>query len=53
MEVADPEHAGDLFGVGIDPNIITASYKAMISAANRAAARLPESDRARLCGGEG
>jgi 2-isopropylmalate synthase len=53
MEVADPEHAGDLFGVGIDANIITASYKAMISAANRAAARLPRADRARLCGGEG
>ena len=53
MEVADPEHAGDLFGVGIDANIITASYKAMISAANRAAARLPRSEWARLSGGEG
>jgi 2-isopropylmalate synthase len=51
MEVADPEHAGDLFGVGIDANIITASYKAMISAANRAAARLDPADRHRLCGG--
>ena len=51
MEVADPEYAGDLFGVGIDANIITASYKAMISAANRAAARLDPADRRRLCGG--
>jgi 2-isopropylmalate synthase len=51
MEVADPEHAGDLFGVGIDANIITASYKAMISAANRAAARRPKEEWTRLCGG--
>ena len=53
MEVADPEHPGDLFGVGIDPNIITASFKAMISGANRAAARRPREEWARLCGGEG
>ncbi|MBC7102394.1 MAG: 2-isopropylmalate synthase, partial [Parvibaculum sp.] len=53
MEVADPEHPGDLFGVGIDPNIITASFKAMISGANRAAARRPSEERVRLCGGEG
>ncbi len=52
MEVADPDHAGDLFGVGIDANIITASYKAMISAANRAAARRPKAEWTRLCGGE-
>lgn len=51
MEVADPEHAGDLFGVGIDANIITASYKAMISAANRAASRRPQEEWTRLCGG--
>ena len=51
MEVADPEHAGDLFGVGIDANIITASYKAMISAANRAASRRPKEEWTRLCGG--
>ncbi|MBX3445721.1 MAG: 2-isopropylmalate synthase [Parvibaculaceae bacterium] len=51
MEVADPEHAGDLFGVGIDANIITASYKAMISAANRAASRRPKAEWTRLCGG--
>lgn len=51
MEVADPEHTGDLFGVGIDANIITASYKAMISAANRAAARRPKEEWTRLCGG--
>ena len=53
MEVADPEHPGDLFGVGIDPNIITASFKAMISGANRAAARRPREEWVRLCGGEG
>ncbi|MCF8469625.1 MAG: 2-isopropylmalate synthase [Parvibaculum sp.] len=53
MEVADPEHPGDLFGVGIDANIITASFRAMISAVNRAAARRPRGDRARLCGGDG
>ena len=52
MEVADPEHAGDLFGVGIDANIITASYKAMISAANRVASRRPDEEWARLCGGQ-
>lgn len=51
MEVADPDHAGDLFGVGIDANIITASYKAMISAANRAASRRPKEEWTRLCGG--
>lgn len=53
MEVADPDHAGDLFGVGIDPNIITASFKALISGANRAAARRPREEWVRLCGGEG
>ena len=52
MEVADPEHTGDLFGVGIDANIITASYKAMISAANRAASRRPKEEWTRLCGGQ-
>ncbi|MEQ9228573.1 MAG: 2-isopropylmalate synthase [Parvibaculum sp.] len=51
MEVADPDHPGDLFGVGIDANIITASFKAMLSAANRAAARRPKSEWMRLCGG--
>ncbi|MEP2828649.1 2-isopropylmalate synthase [Parvibaculum sp.] len=53
MEVADPDHPGDLFGVGIDPNIITASFKALISGANRAAARRPREEWVRLCGGEG
>ena len=53
MEVADPEHPGDLFGVGIDANIITASFKAMVSAANRAASRRPKTEWARLCGGAG
>lgn len=53
MEVADPDHPGDLFGVGIDPNIITASFRALISGANRAAARRPREEWVRLCGGEG
>lgn len=39
VEVADKTKAGDVFGVGIDANIITASFRALISAANRAAAR--------------
>ena len=53
MEVADPKHPGDLFGVGIDANIITASFRAMISAVNRIAARRPRAEWARLCGGGG
>jgi 2-isopropylmalate synthase len=39
VEVAETGQAGDVYGVGIDPNIITASFKAVISAANRAARR--------------
>lgn len=39
VEVAETGLAGDVYGVGIDPNIITASFKAVISAANRAARR--------------
>ena len=50
IEVGDPDHPGDLFGVGLDPNIITASLKALVSAANRAAARLDEAERARIYG---
>ena len=50
IEVADPEHPGDLFGVGLDPNIITASLKALVSASNRAAARLGEDERIKIFG---
>ncbi|MGV8997499.1 MAG: 2-isopropylmalate synthase [Parvibaculaceae bacterium] len=39
VEVSETDHAGDVYGVGIDANIITASFKAVISAANRAARR--------------
>lgn len=39
IEVAEKDVPGDVFGVGIDANIITASFKALIGAANRAAAR--------------
>jgi len=39
VEVVQEGRTGDVFGVGIDPNIITASFKALISAANRAVAR--------------
>lgn len=37
--------AGDVFGVGIDPNIITASIKAIFSGINRVWARLPDERR--------
>jgi 2-isopropylmalate synthase len=40
VEVVQNGKAGDVYGVGIDPNIITASFKALISAANRAVARI-------------
>ncbi|HMM14000.1 MAG TPA: 2-isopropylmalate synthase [Parvibaculum sp.] len=39
VEVAENGVPGDIFGVGIDPNIITASFKAVISGANRVARR--------------
>jgi 2-isopropylmalate synthase len=35
MELAHEQQRGDYYGVGIDENIITASFKALISAANR------------------
>ncbi|HSH42077.1 MAG TPA: 2-isopropylmalate synthase, partial [Arenicellales bacterium] len=41
---------GDVYGVGIDPNIITASIKAIFSGINRAWARLPEQQRHALLG---
>lgn len=39
---------GDVFGVGIDPNIISASFRAVISGINRVYARLPEDRREAL-----
>jgi 2-isopropylmalate synthase len=39
VEVSEEGQPGDIFGVGIDPNIITASFKAVVSAANRCAKR--------------
>lgn len=39
---------GDLYGVGIDPNILTASIKAVFSGLNRAWARLPAANRSAL-----
>jgi 2-isopropylmalate synthase len=39
---------GDVFGVGIDPNIITASVKAIVSGINRVWAQLPEDRREAL-----
>ena len=38
LEVARPSGGGDCYGVGIDGNIVTASIKALVSAANRAGA---------------
>jgi len=39
VEVSQEGQPGDIFGVGIDPNIITASFKAVVSATNRCARR--------------
>jgi len=43
--------AGDIFGVGMDGNIISASVKAVISGINRIWARLPDDQRGALLGG--
>ncbi|MDO8421995.1 MAG: alpha-isopropylmalate synthase regulatory domain-containing protein, partial [Parvibaculum sp.] len=51
VEVAETGKPGDVFGVGIDPNIITASFKAVVSAANRCAARHSVADQKALFGG--
>jgi len=48
VEVSETGQAGDVYGVGIDPNIITASFKAVISAANRAARRHTATDQKAL-----
>jgi hypothetical protein len=39
-----------LHGVGMDPNIVTASLKAMLSGLNRQAARLPSAESATTAG---
>jgi len=48
MELAAEGVPGDVYGVGIDPNIVTASIRAVISGINRIWARLPEDRRRSL-----
>jgi len=48
VELGADELEGDLFGVGIDPNIITASIKAIVSGINRIWKQLPKDRRERL-----
>lgn len=48
MELAADGVPGDVYGVGIDPNIVTASIRAVVSGINRIWARLPEDRRAAL-----
>ncbi len=45
MELAADGVPGDVFGVGIDSNIVTASIRAVISGINRIWAQLPEAER--------
>lgn len=52
VEVVETGKPGDVFGVGIDANIITASFKAVISGANRVAKRHAASERKALFGGK-
>jgi 2-isopropylmalate synthase len=52
VEVAETGKPGDVFGVGIDPNIITASFKAVISAANRVARRYSAAEQKTVFGGK-
>ncbi|MFZ3034547.1 MAG: 2-isopropylmalate synthase [Parvibaculum sp.] len=51
VEVSQEGQPGDVFGVGIDPNIITASFKAVVSAANRCAKRHTADEQRALFGG--
>ena len=51
VEVAESGQPGDVYGVGIDPNIITASFKAVVSATNRAARRHGIDEQKALFGG--
>jgi len=48
VELSADGLAGDAFGVGIDPNIITASIRAIFSGINRVWAGLPEARRSAL-----
>jgi 2-isopropylmalate synthase len=52
VEVAETGKPGDVYGVGIDPNIITASFKAVVSAANRVAKRYKPAEQKTLFGGK-
>lgn len=51
VEVSQEGYPGDIFGVGIDPNIITASFRAVVSAANRCAKRHPAEEQKALFAG--
>ena len=51
VEAALEDTASTTFGVGIDPNIVTASIRAIVSAANRLLARLGDADREQLLKG--
>jgi 2-isopropylmalate synthase len=45
VELSADGLGGDVYGVGMDSNIVTASIKAIVSGVNRVWARLPESAR--------
>ena len=46
MELANPQARSEVYGVGIDENIITASIKALISAVNRSGIATPAIEKA-------
>jgi 2-isopropylmalate synthase len=50
MELSADGVTGDVYGVGIDDNIVTASIRSVISGINRIWQRLPEAERKRLLG---
>ncbi|MDE2119637.1 MAG: 2-isopropylmalate synthase [Betaproteobacteria bacterium] len=51
VEAALDNTAATTFGVGIDPNIVTASIRAIVSAANRLLARVGDAEREQLLKG--
>ncbi len=51
VEAALEDTASTTFGVGIDPNIVTASIRAIVSAANRLLTRLGDAEREQLLKG--
>ncbi len=51
VEAAMEGTSATTFGVGIDPNIVTASVRAIVSAANRLLARLDDAERTQLLKG--